>query len=517
MKHFILFIAATYSLACSNAALAQNHPVIGASVSVKSFSPKIQSVKIEDFIITPFVTVGEYKTYLKAVKKDSSAAFYKSQLPQSMVINEELVSELLADTKLQNQPMPGISWQAAKNYCHWLSKKESTTIAYDLPWLSELLAFEQQYPSDKTSILSSWTLNSIDESLKEVGKVFDYQNKIDEHNTSRALKRRVIYGESYHQKFRYESKDYNVPYEYQDSCSRFVGFRMVQRLADEPAFKTTTKNDRLLNGIYSEYYENGKIKVLGQFKQGQRVNIWSVWDEMGNLKIQRNYTNSKQFQSILPKQNHPFEDLYTKYPDYQLSRNNEGYFPYQHIEERSVMYSNRIWRTISKQSDALLFEQVDFQKVAQQLLNDDIHFYFYGKLGDFVEEVPNHVQKTFKDSLQSWDFERVEIKEEFFISSDNSLGDFRPIALSFYRSKMDQQPSYTIYLPYSRTTLTKFKVGSSYFSEITHLDDVLFFHFYRGNITKVNNQPFFSTVEQEENANLEHLKAEHDWWLKLGR
>jgi antitoxin component YwqK of YwqJK toxin-antitoxin module len=39
-------------------------------------------------------------------------------------------------------------------------------------------------------------------------------------------------------------------------------------------------------GTVKEYYENGKLKTQGAFKDGKLEGMFSVYDESGNLKPQ---------------------------------------------------------------------------------------------------------------------------------------------------------------------------------------------------------------------------------------
>ena len=149
------------------------------------------------------------------------------------------------------------------------------------------------------------------------------------------MKRKVIYGNSYHINYNPSNLDKKYHYEYQDSSSRYVGFRIVQRMNES---KEDTLNvqgidvdfslvNNQLNGIYKEKYPNGKTKVIGYFINGQRSNIWSIWDEEGKIKVQRNYLNNITFDFIYPKTNFPYQEIYQMYPEYVVRKNKQNCVP----------------------------------------------------------------------------------------------------------------------------------------------------------------------------------------------
>ena len=54
----------------------------------------------------------------------------------------------------------------------------------------------------------------------------------------------------------------------------------------------------LLDGKFSCYYENGRLRMKGQFTNNQKTGLWRVWDEKGMLRSERNYTGNEAFIAI---------------------------------------------------------------------------------------------------------------------------------------------------------------------------------------------------------------------------
>jgi antitoxin component YwqK of YwqJK toxin-antitoxin module len=276
-----------------------------------------------------------------------------------------------------------------------------------------------------------------------------------------------------------------------------------------------------LNGLYQETYPNGKTKVLGLFDNGQRVGIWSVWNEEGDLQVKRNFENNFSCDFIYPKTNNPFSALYAKYPDYKLTRNSQGFYPYLFVEERSVVYSKRLWRELNVANEPQLFQNIDFGALIENVFQNDIKWYYYGENGEFKTDIPIDSLIKLRESVKSWDLERIQVKEDFFFDSDMLLSDCRQVGISFYENKGDKKPKFTLYYPYIRQLLTAFKVDYSTIDGVENLDDVFYFHDYRGSIVQTSNiyqNPIGLEASKLDLTNeLNKLIIEHGLWLVYGR
>ncbi len=505
----------------------QYYPVRNSKLEIKNKN-LVEQIEINSISISNFITVSEFKNYLKSIEKDSSKLFYLSQLPSSRDILPDMVNEILSNELLQNKPMPCVSWTVARNYCKWLtnqSKSNGNSFIFELPLISEIIAYNNLYGYSDTNELQTWTLNSYDESTLGFSDLSTYQY-IAEKNDPPALKRKAIYGSSYLMNYKPKNTDRNFHYEYQDSSSRYVGFRIVRRT--NVSYTNTLNingidvdyslNNNQLNGVYKEKYPNGRTKVVGYFTNGQRTDIWTVWDDQGNLKIQRNYINNKTFDFIIPKTNFPYKEIYQKYPEYKLKKNELNIYPYLHIEERTVIYSNRIWRELNAMNETELFQKIDFKHVVQDLMDNNIKWYEYGENGQLKTEVSKDELQEMKSSYVNWDFSRFEIKEDFFFNIDNLKSDTRQLAISFYNSKEKNKPEYSIYFPNARITFAK-TTYSSIINEVKTLDDFFFFNLYRGNIIKSSHiYKRLNTLNSEDiKIEFEKFVVEHDLWITYGR
>ncbi len=510
----------------------QFYPVPETDLNFRSLTGNMKKqldlATVKPMSMSGLITVREFKIYLESVKKDSGVAFYQSQIPNTKRFSNELANELLSSEQYLDLPIPGISWKVARNYCRWLTKKaheQGLDYTYDLPHMSELLAYEQIYTPNKSNdeLLESWTLTAYDESVLEYAEnsVADYTYDAREQDPP-SMKRKWFYGRSFHANDQERKSYYGGRYEYQDSSSRYIGFRIVRKSGFDSKslgkYLNMSTKDQKAHGIYSEFYANNKIKVLGEFYNGQRVGMWSVWDSTGNLLIRRHYTSNTEFEFIYPVSDHPYKQLYAKYPDFVMKRNVNNNYEYEFLSEREYVYSKRLYRQLNVENEKELFSQINLKQILQDLAKTDVKWYHYGKNCQFKELVTDDELKEMKRSMDAWDYSKMETKEDFFFSSDNLMGDARQIGLSFYKNKTDEKPSYSLYYPEIRQYLAKYKIKLPSVVDIQHLDDVFYFNQYRGQIVKETNIHDRDAEEKDDwKIELSKLKAEHNLWISYGR
>jgi hypothetical protein len=195
----------------------------------------------KEFEVSDFITFGEYKTYLNAIKQDSSADFYLSQFPDSNItIDDKIYSTYITDKSYDKYPVLGISWDNAMNYCKWktlrANKKDTIEFLYRLPTLSEWLTAYQYYKAnnkkhDFNEKYSDWLLNAFEESFVIWGDKSTFKNYYNyeyyhKKNGTFVSKRKLIIGSSY----LYENNHVfsNHKYGLADEGYRHVAFRIVK-------------------------------------------------------------------------------------------------------------------------------------------------------------------------------------------------------------------------------------------------------------------------------------------------
>jgi Sulfatase-modifying factor enzyme 1 len=161
-------------------------------------------IKVEAFDISHQITFGAYKTYLEAIKKDSSIEFYKTQLPDSSIFSKENYQTYITDKKYDSFAVASISWDAAMQYCKWKTIHDTGVYLYRLPKLSEWLAAykylgDKKLPNDINKYFSDWTLSFYYEGISSrVDDSFAFDASFfAKQNDPPRLKRKMAMGDSY--------------------------------------------------------------------------------------------------------------------------------------------------------------------------------------------------------------------------------------------------------------------------------------------------------------------------------
>lgn len=161
---------------------------------------------INSFQISNLITLKEYKEYLRAIKNDSSEAYYQTQLPDSGIGSVEVRNRYINRSEYNNLPVVGISWDNAMNFCKWKTlneNKDSILFIYRLPHCSEWLAAysylsKHKIKNDFNKNYSDWLLNPKDESIFDPQDLwrlsYIYFHKFHDPLT---LKRKMVIGNSY--------------------------------------------------------------------------------------------------------------------------------------------------------------------------------------------------------------------------------------------------------------------------------------------------------------------------------
>lgn len=198
---------------------------------------KSDPLTISAFEISDFITYGQYKKYLTAIKSDSSNEFYKRQLPDTNMCLPDCYTKYAASTEFDNYPVIGISWEAAMNFCKWKTLRDNKNgeikFIYRLPtcpeWIAAYNFLGKQ--SDMNKYYSDWLINLKDESSYEFSEalnipIFSY-TYFSRPDDPPVLKRKFVIGNSF--LFEKENlKDFYAFSYYSFEGYRHISFRIVK-------------------------------------------------------------------------------------------------------------------------------------------------------------------------------------------------------------------------------------------------------------------------------------------------
>jgi len=502
---------------------------------------------INTFEITTQIKLKEYNEYLIDIKRDSSELFYFSQLPDTSICKHSDIELYLNDLELQNEPIVGISWESAMNFCKWKTIKENSSeikFIYRLPfsrdWIFAYNFLENSgITNDFNDKYSDWLINSKDESYGssmsdfEVDYIYFAKN-----NAPQVLKRKVIIGNSYlfkqpnfidYFRFSYYS---NIGYPQ-------AGFRCVKNyLSDsvlndkysiesillkewnlkskEPNLKTNTEltNDNviasyqteneLLNGYYISKYANGKIKSTGRFIDNQKYGIWSVWDSLGILKNQRCYKNNYEFETIFPIQPNIKTTKYISNAKYELNYNSDNYIEYFNPTERMVYSSYIIWSSILKANNQEIFNQNILEALYKGIKDNKIVCY--------TENFKDTIIYNNLPLIDTIELAGIKIKELWYFDTYRFIAEKRIInfvPLIVLKNSKDTIDLGNFYFPELRKEFASIKIETEN-AKIKTLNDLFFFHYYKSVIFKTENLKEKYIDYEHKNYDIELIEKEND-------
>lgn len=207
-------------------------------------NPKFYIDTLDRFSLSEFITYGQYKQYLTELQKDSSIEYYISQRPDSNIApSAEVYSEYVNSTLFDNEPVVGISWDNAMNYCIWKTLKDNKSnkikFIYRLPstreWLAALYYLEQKkLHHDLNDKFADWLIDAYYSNFFEYWGEFDgisfltdfYVPFEERNDTPSAWKRKLTAGNSY--LFSEPTPLFYRFWFFQYDGQRHLGFRLVK-------------------------------------------------------------------------------------------------------------------------------------------------------------------------------------------------------------------------------------------------------------------------------------------------
>jgi len=113
--------------------------------------------------------------------------------------------------------------------------------------------------------------------------------------------------------------------------------------------------NELLNGELTAWYENGHLKIKGQFKNNQKNGIWTVWDARGIMRAQRNYEDDYSFQIIKE-----WDSTGRLIDPTIVQEKNERLIAARskEVNQKQMLYLQRFWKSIpaNKEANDFLFK-----------------------------------------------------------------------------------------------------------------------------------------------------------------
>lgn len=210
-------------------------------------SPKgSDTISVDSFEVSSFITLGEYKSFLFEMRRDSGESYYVKLLPDSGMCTPSLYNAYFTTRKYDRFPVCGVSWINACRYCDWRSLmevgKDSLHYIYRLPHLREWLSAYRYFTTNKLSSdlnanYSDWVLEAMDETSFSFSNKHDVFADVDytypdNPNDYPVLRRKRIMGNSFHLQH-HCLNDFIGEYAYSFEGYTYVSFRVVRTRGEE--------------------------------------------------------------------------------------------------------------------------------------------------------------------------------------------------------------------------------------------------------------------------------------------
>ncbi len=276
---------------------------------------------------------------------------------------------------------------------------------------------------------------------------------------------------------------------------------------------TFEEKEGRLDGKYTSYYKNGQKKAEGFFENNYRHGNWTVWDQNGNIKVQRYYSTPFSFAE---RPGNIINQPYT------VQYNSDGYIEYFNIEETDLVFRKRLWRLIPQDNNAMIFENNNlFNVLNKNIQNKNIKAYS-PQDDEFKQELTDPIDASHLTIIG------YKIKEDFFIDKVRMTSEYRivgicPVALN--KKTFKTVDLYWIYYPEIRKHLAQIKLtSSSKDAKVKTMDDLFFYRNFSGNIYKESSwhNRAINELKQGEDAEAESerielgiIEMENDSWTPL--
>ncbi len=294
----------------------------------------------------------------------------------------------------------------------------------------------------------------------------------------------------------------------------------IEGFIDDKLISFEVKNNQL-DGSYTSYQKTIDYKgetlywpvVIGNFSNGQRIGIWTLYDEKGNIIFERNYSSPFEFEQTTPGL--PGNDAIKvlSKPVYFPQKDSSGIYNYYPLQEREVAILNRNWRELWPGFNAELVNQNVFDTIFKYLANGQLKAFSQDQ---FVDTIP---RAQFQE-LNNLELVSFRIKEDFFIDNTRQMSETRIIGLCpVVKKNKDAEPEELcwIYYPWLRPILSEQKLNIAD-PKIENLENLIFYRQINGSVYKDNQiNPLSEEFSRIHPAFYDCyiFELEHDYWNKI--
>ncbi len=276
-------------------------------------------------------------------------------------------------------------------------------------------------------------------------------------------------------------------FEFTDSIQRITGIK--GKIISDKKYAYESKNGRR-NGFFT-FSDRGDANVAGRYVDNIKLGTWCMWDSNEKLILQRNYKNGFEFETVYTTAPRNKLTQILDGPKYKLKLNKEGYCDYYKVQEKDVVWSKRVWRTLTTEDNEFIFKKFPLLEILlKHLKSGEITAYEVNRRDMFQDTIPIDVFVDNNTSDLSEIYEYRISEDNFFDCSrteyERRILSITPVTKN--KETGEKRELFNIYIPETRKYFAQYKLSDPDLPDhIKTLDDVFFFRYYAGMIFKESN------------------------------
>jgi hypothetical protein len=275
-----------------------------------------------------------------------------------------------------------------------------------------------------------------------------------------------------------------------------------------------------LHGEYKSFHDNGTLKTEGNFFFNRRIGDWKIYDAMGEVITQRHYDSLGVPQVVKPLASNTISQQEENKQSYKLERDSLGVYKFQHIYEKNIVWTKRVWSFLPQKYNTALYDFNWFGLLNGVTAERTFHVYKNDEFSEFYEH-DDHIELTNMQLIG------IAVKKDYFYESISNKMDARVLGIILFAEDTlkNEVQEFILYYPIGLRNVLVKKDLQHEDPNIKNLDDLFFFNAYSEIIYQElylnTNRIVFNPKNEKEYVDFskriksEIIQVEHDEWIKM--
>lgn len=248
--------------------------------------------------------------------------------------------------------------------------------------------------------------------------------------------------------------------------------------------------DKRFNGYFA-FSDRGDVNVAGRYVDNMKTGNWCMWDSNEKLLLQRNYKNGFEYETVYTTAPRNKLTAFLLSPCYSLQLNKDGYYDYYAVQEIDITWSKKIWRIVLPKNNKLIFEKYPLIEILiKHIKKGEITAYRINDRYPFNDTIKAEkavaMYNTDKYELYGYEISEINFFDCMRFDMERRVLSICPILKNKETGRKTEL--FNIYVPETRKYFAEQKLSDTDLPDhIKTLDDVFFFNYFAGMITRESN------------------------------